>query len=186
MILLVFGLLLWSMVHLMPAVAPKFKLLLISKLSEKGYKLVFTLIVFLSIISIVIGWRNTEPQFLYQLNGVAHTLFIGLNIIAFILIGAAKYPTRIKRLIRHPQLTGVFLWSLAHLLLNGDSRSVLLFGVMGLWAIVEMILISKREGKWLKPETPLLSREIRGLGVSLVIIVVIVFIHPYITGVSIH
>ena len=35
-----------------------------------------------------------------------------------------------KRLLRHPQLTGVLLWGVGHLFANGENRSLLLFGGM--------------------------------------------------------
>ena len=108
-----------------------------------------------------------------------------LVLIAFILFGASNYPTRIKQFIRHPQLTGVAVWAFAHLVLNGDSRSVLLFGTMGLWAILEIVFINRREGKWVKQPSPSWAREIRGLAISLVVFVVVVMLHPYMTGVSI-
>ena len=37
-------------------------------------------------------------------------------------------PSAIKRVLRHPQLKGLGLWSAGHLCLNGDSKSLLLFG----------------------------------------------------------
>ena len=109
-----------------------------------------------------------------------------LILVAFILFGASNYPTRIKQLIRHPQLTGVIVWAFAHLLLNGDSRSVLLFGSLGAWAVLEIIFINKREGEWVKQPPPGWAREIRGLVISLVVFVVVVMLHPYMTGVSIR
>ena len=44
-------------------------------------------------------------------------------------------PNNVKRLLRHPQLTGVALWGIGHLLANGESRSIILFGGLGAWAI---------------------------------------------------
>jgi hypothetical protein len=49
--------------------------------------------------------------------------------LAFILFAASAMATSIKRFVRHPQLTGVLLWALAHLFSNGDGRSLVLFGV---------------------------------------------------------
>ena len=39
--------------------------------------------------------------------------------------------------LRHPMLTGVVVWAVAHLLVNGDVASLVLFGWMGLWALAE-------------------------------------------------
>ena len=100
------------------------------------------------------------------------------------LFGAAHQPTRIKRVVRHPQLTGMLVWSLSHLLSNGDTRSLALFGGLGLWALIEMLLISRREGAWQKPHGPALSIEVRGIVISTVVFFVLVFLHPYFAGVS--
>ena len=87
--------------------------------------------------------------------------------------------------MRHPQLTGVSIWAFAHLLMNGDSRSVALFGTMLVWAMLSIALINRRDGEWVKQPVPGWAREFRGLAISLVIFVVFVAIHPYITGMPI-
>ena len=184
--LLIAGLLIWSLVHLVPSLAAPLKQKLIARLGEKVYKLLFTVLMFTSLALIVFGWRSTLPSHLYQLPEFTRHIAMLLVLIAFILFGASNYPTRIKQFIRHPQLTGVAVWAFAHLVLNGDSRSVLLFGTMGLWAILEIVFISRREGKWVKQPLPSWAREIRGLAISLVIFVVVVMLHPYMTGVSIR
>ena len=48
--------------------------------------------------------------------------------IALVLFAAANMPTRIRALVRHPMLLGLLLWAFAHLLANGEVRSVVLFG----------------------------------------------------------
>ena len=184
--LLISGLLIWSIVHLIPSVAPSMKTKWVGTLGETGYKLSFTVLLLVSLALIVFGWRASEPSFLYQIpTGARHAVLL-LILVAFILFGASNYPTRIKNYIRHPQLTGVMIWATAHLLLNGDSRSVLLFGSMGAWALLEIIFISRREGEWVKKPAPGWGREIRGLVISLVVFAVVVAIHPYIAGVPIR
>ena len=183
--LLIAGLLIWSLVHLIPSLAAPFKSKLIAQLGEKAYKLLFAVLMFTALALIIFGWRNTVPAHLYQLPGFTRHISMLLVLLAFILFGASNYPTRIKQFIRHPQLTAVVVWAFAHLVLNGDSRSVLLFGGMGLWATLEIIIINRREGEWLKQPVPGWAREIRGLVISLVVFVVVVMLHPYMTGVSI-
>lgn len=184
MTLLIAGLLVWSLVHLIPTLTPPLKQNLTDRFGEKGYKLIFAALILLSIALMVFGWRSIEPTFLYMLPyGLRHPLML-LILIAFILMGASNYPTRIKSVIRHPQLTGVAIWALAHLLLNGDSRSVVLFGGLGVWAVLEIILINRRDGDWVKQEPPGWAREFRGLAISVVVFVVFAVAHPYFTGVA--
>ena len=60
----------------------------------------------------------------------------------------------------------------------------MLFGGLGLWALIEIPLINRREGPYEKPEAPGLGQELKGALISGVIFVVVIFIHPYIAGVS--
>jgi hypothetical protein len=100
-------------------------------------------------------------------------LFVGSNV-----------PTNLKRIVRHPQLTGVAVWGIAHLLANGDLRSLVLFGGIGLWAVVAMVAINRRDGAWEKPEPLPLAAELKPLVGGIVAYGVLVLAHPYIAGVS--
>ena len=186
MALLIAGLIIWSLVHFVPSLAQPLRQNAISRIGENGYKAVFSLLMLTALALIIFGWRSTEPTFLYQLPAYTRHISMLLILIAFILFGASNYPTRIKRIVRHPQLTGVAVWAFTHLLLNGDSRSLVLFGGLGIWAILEMIFINRKEGEWVKPEAPSWAREIRGLVISIVVMVVVVMLHPYIAGVAIR
>ena len=55
--------------------------------------------------------------------------------------------------MRHPQLTAVKIWAVAHLLVNGDLASLVLFGGLLAWAVVEVIVINRSE-VWVRPARP--------------------------------
>jgi uncharacterized membrane protein len=101
-----------------------------------------------------------------------------------VLFVASNLPTNLKRLIRHPQLTGVATWAFAHLLANGDSRSLVLFGGIGVWAVVEMGLLNRRDGAWRRPEPLPLVAELKPLIGAAVAFAILFLAHPYIAGVS--
>ena len=183
--LLLIGLLIWIFVHLMPSLQVNIKTKLLNTMGENGYKAVFSLFILSALALIVVGWRSMVPTQLYYLSGSIRHLLLLLMPIAFILFAAANYPTRIKQYIRHPQLTGVFIWAIAHLLLNGDSRSLLLFTGLSIWAILEIIFINKRDGKWVKPDKPSWKTEVIGITISLSVMIIVIMLHPYIAGVSI-
>ncbi len=184
MILLCIGVLLFVLVHFIPTLARGLKSSLIVHIGEHPYKGLFSLLLVTSIALMVFGWRSTTPELVYLPPGWGVTLTIILTLISVILFGAAQYPTRIKRIVRHPQLTGLVVWSSGHLLSNGDSRSLILFGGLGLWALIEMLLINRREGPWVKPHGPSLFVEARGLVISVIIFFVLMYLHPYFAGVS--
>ncbi|MGI9262075.1 MAG: NnrU family protein [Woeseiaceae bacterium] len=181
---LIIGVLLWTIVHLIPTLGQSSRKELVGRLGEKGYRGIFALLIFASLGFIIAGWRSTPEQFLYVLPVWARTLGFVLMIVAFLLIGAAQYPTRIKQFVRHPMLLGVAVWSISHLLVNGTTRALILFGGLGVWAILEILLINRREGPYEAPEAPSIGREIRGALISAVIFGVALYLHPYFAGVS--
>ncbi|MFL0693017.1 MAG: NnrU family protein [Agrobacterium tumefaciens] len=56
--------------------------------------------------------------------------------------GAA--PGAITAITRHPVLWGFLLWSLGHVAANGDIRSLLVFGGLGLFSLAGIITTEKR------------------------------------------
>jgi uncharacterized membrane protein len=178
------GLTLWIVVHLVPSVAPALKARLHAALGAGPYRGVFALLVLLGLVLIVIGWRSAVPALVYAPPAWGRMAAFPLMFVAVLLFGASHAKTNLKRLIRHPQLAGVLLWSVSHLLANGDTRSLLLFGGLGTWALLEMVLISRREGAWVKPERAAPKSELVGVIVSIIVFAVLVALHPYFAGVS--
>ena len=132
---------------------------------------------------IVLGWKAATPSPVYAAPLAAGPLPSLLVLCGFALFFAAKTKTHIKRLIRHPQMTGVFLWSAAHLLTNGDSRSLALFGSFAAWSLLEIVLINRRDG----PRTSLPEGSTRGdvttLVIAIVVFAIFAFLHQRLFGV---
>jgi len=183
--ILVAGLVIWSGVHLIPSIGIGLKKAWVGSMGEMGYKGSFAVIALIGLVLIVFGWRSADPTFVYAPLETLKPIFMLFLLVAFLLLGAAMQPTRINTFIRHPQLTGVIVWAITHLLLNGDIRSVVLFAWISIWAMLEILLINKRDGQWVKPAAPSWAIEIRSTAISLVVFVVFVFLHPYISGVAI-
>lgn len=179
--LLIIGVLLWSGVHLVPRIAEQLKSKLIEKLGAGAYRGGFAALIVISLVCMVFGWRSTTPAIVYTPAPELRILTAVLMVIALILFFSSRIPTDIKRVIRHPQLTGVLIWAIAHLLANGDSRSLVLFGGLGVWTIVEIHLLSR--GKvWVKPEAVGAKRSSLPVLVGMAAWIVLVFVHPWIAG----
>lgn len=185
MILLILGVLLWACVHLFPSLMPDARTRLMNKLGEGPYKGLFALDLVIAIVLMVFGWRSVSAEYWYSppLAGTPIMTF-ALVFIAFALMGAANAPTNIKRFLRHPMLTGVIVWSIAHLLANGDNRSVVLFGGLGLWAAVAMVSISRRDGVWDKPAPVPIMKDVVLLVIGGVLTVAVAYFHEYLSGVQ--
>jgi len=176
---------LWAAVHLVPSVAPGVKQAWKGKLGENGYMGTFALSILVGLALIIFGWRSAQPSLVYLPDEAMRLPALGLMALAFVLLGATKRPSRIGRIVRHPQLTGGLVWSLANLLLNGDSRSVVLFGGFAIWTTLEIILISRREGAWNKQPAPGWGADIAGAAIALVVMAAFMFAHPWIAGVPV-
>ncbi|MDH4048242.1 MAG: NnrU family protein [Gammaproteobacteria bacterium] len=184
MVMLSAGVLLWALVHFIPGRGRSLRQKIVSTIGEKPYKGIFSLCLVAALGLIVFGWRSAVPQTVYLPPSWGGAAAIVLMPLAIYLFGASNARTRVKRLIRHPQLTGIVTWSCAHLLANGDSRSLLLFGGMGLWALLEIVIINRRDRDWIPPQAPPLLAEIRLIAISLVVFLALLFLHPYFAGVA--
>lgn len=152
---IVAGLALWWGAHLFKRLAPVAR----AGLGDGGKGLVAIGVV-AGVVLMVIGYRGSDwlgiagaaqidlwypPAFLTHVNNL-------LMLFAVYLYAASGMKTRITRVIRHPQLTAVKTWAIAHLLVNGDLASVVLFGGILAWAVVSVIMINRSEPRGPLPE----------------------------------
>ncbi len=178
------GLLIWIGIHLFPSLLPRQRRRLMERLGL-AYQGLFSLAILAGLGLMIHGWRAAEPVFLYAPSPGFRLPAIGLIVIGFILLAAANFPrTRVKRILRHPQLTGVLLWALAHLLLNGDSRSLLLFAGIALWSAVSIFSISRRDGPWHRPEPGPWWHELAIVAAGLAVAALAAYFHAYLSGVA--
>jgi uncharacterized membrane protein len=184
MCLLILGLVIWSCVHLFPSVAKGIREKVVSKLGLGPFKGIFAILIVSSVVLIVFGWRSIEPTDVYLPPSWGRYVTFLLVLLTFILFFAARSKTNIKRILRHPQLTGLVLWSIGHLMANGDNRSLILFSWLGVWAVLEMIMINRREGEWKKPATVLVKNDVITLIGGCVLYAIFLMAHPYLSGIK--
>ncbi len=181
---LVLGVFMWSLVHLFPSIMPAKRSALVAQYGNT-YQAIYALKILVALGLIVIGWRLAMPMQIYTPPVWGRHLTMLLILIAVILFAASHLPSRIKQFVRHPMLTGTAVWAVGHLLANGDSRSLVLFGGMLVWSILNQITINRREGAWVKPAVGSLGKEVILLVASIVVYVVLMFLHPYFTGIPV-
>ena len=172
MITLVLGLAIFAGVHFWKRLAPDSR----ARVGDRG-KLVVALGSLLGIVLMVIGYRAAEGTVYWGRSPA----MVGINnllvLVAFYLFAASGKKTRVTRLIRHPQLTAVSLWAVAHLLMNGDTPSFVLFGGLLLWALAEMALINRAEGPRGAYHAPPIKSEWIAVAATLVVFAVVAGIH---------
>ena len=120
MTLLMLGVLLWSVTHLFPTAGAPARKRLIGKVGEQTYKGVFALTILASIVMMVFGWRGITPTVVYLPSAWGYVAAELLVLVALVLFVVSGLPSNLKRAVRHPQLSGLVVWSAAHLLANGD------------------------------------------------------------------
>ena len=181
---LVLGVFLWSFIHFIPTIAVDFRKSLIAKLGENPYKGLFALLIALALYLIISGWRATVPESLYLPPQWGRHVTSLLVLIGFIFFLASHHATNLKRFLRHPQLTGVAIWGIGHLLANGEARSIVLFGGLAAWAVIEILLLNRRDGAWVKPDPVPGKKDIILLVAGFVVYIVVAVSHLWLFGFS--
>jgi len=96
----------------------------------------------------------------------------------------AKSPGRIRGWLRHPLLASVTLWSLAHLVSNGDAGGMLLFGAFFVWSIYARIALERRGDHGAAPSAVFTRADAIELVVGSVLWAALAMLHPIFAGVA--
>jgi uncharacterized membrane protein len=174
MIWLVLGLFLWFAAHFFKRAAPDLR----ARMGDPA-KGAVALTLLVSIVLMVIGYKQTfigdlwyPPPFLIHVNNL-------LMLLAFYLFAASGAKSKAAVRMRHPQLIGFKTWAVAHLLVNGDWASVILFGGLLAWAVAEVIVINRAVPEWEPPEWKGPSAEIKAVLFAVVAFAVVAGIHMW-------
>jgi uncharacterized membrane protein len=184
MTLFIIGLIVFFGVHAVPVLARGRRQALVGKLGEGPYKGLYALAALTGFTLIIIGWRSADASQLYATPAYFRHITYALMLIALILLVAAYVPAgRIAAAVKHPMLAAVKIWAFAHLLVNGEVRSVLLFGAFLVFAVAARIS-AKRRGAPIRAAGPWRNDSIAivvGLGLYAGIAL---YLHQYIAGVA--
>jgi uncharacterized membrane protein len=174
LILMILGIALWAGAHLFKRIAPDAR----ARMGDGG-KGAVALALLASIVLMVIGFRGAEVAQVWYPPVWATHLNNLLVLIAIFMMSHAPRKGKLLNNMRHPMLTGFGLWAVAHLLVNGDLASVILFGGLLIWAIVEVIAINRAEPRWHPTQTGTYAKDGMFLVASVILMGVIGFIHNW-------
>ena len=135
--ILIVGLIIFYGVHMVPIF--ELKNTLINKMGKHFYLGLFALISLVGLGLMIYGKGNANFIPVWQPIEGAHWVPVILMWPALIFTAWAEIPCNMKIRLRHPMLLGVLLFSVAHLIANGDLASILLIGSFGLYALLTML-----------------------------------------------
>jgi uncharacterized membrane protein len=153
MSLLIVGLVVFLGVHLLPTV-PAARLSLVDRLGPQRYKLLFSLASAVGLVLIVAGFAHSGPRVpLFDPLPAARALAPSAMVVSFVLFAAANMRGHLRRLVQHPMLLGLLIWSAVHLLANGDRAGTVLFGAFLVYATIDLVsAVARRAVKPFVPE----------------------------------
>ena len=179
---LAIGVLLWSVVHFIPAIAVDLKKNMVNRFGEYPYKGIFALMMVVAIYLIISGWKSAVPEVDYVPPDWSVHAAMLLVLVGFILFFAPYPPNNIKRMMRHPQLLGMACWGVGHLLVSGDARSIVFFGGLTAWALIEIFLLNRRDGEWVKPASVSGRKDLTMVLFSVLVYMVVLYTHHLVFG----
>lgn len=178
MAILILGLALWVGAHMFKRVAPAAREAMDARMG-KGAKIAFAVVLAVSVVLMVIGYRGgpyiavyTPPAWGVHLNNL-------LMYVAIALFGLGSSKSTLRGTLRHPQLMGFALWAGLHLLVNGDLYSVVMFGTLLAWALAEIAVLNATTPAPAPYEGGSGKGTVRLAVIALVLYVVITAIHAW-------
>jgi uncharacterized membrane protein len=183
MTLLVAGLLLFFAPHVLPVV-PASRAMLLAKWGEKRYKGLYSVVSGIGLILIIAGYAAAErgAQWFAPFPGARAAAPYAMTVV-FILLAASHGPSHIRAAIRHPMLAGVLIWSIVHLLANGDARGTVLFASFALYAVIDLLSVTAR-GTFV-PFAARWRSDLVAIVAGTAVALLVMFLHRFLFGVRV-
>lgn len=172
MTLLIAGLALWYVGHFWKRALPGAHANMGQR--AKGFSAALILI---GVIFMVIGYRATES---YDLSTYPPAMrHVNNLLVLFALYFMSPGPSKgaLFYKMRHPMLTGFIIWAVAHLIVNPDPASMILFGALTVWAVLEILVINRTEPNWQPNPKGNIAKDAMFLVASIILLAVIGYIH---------
>lgn len=170
--ILIAGLLLWAAAHVFKRVAPGVR----AGWGEPG-KGIIAGAVLVALGLMIWGYLRAPYLSVYTpVAGAGHLNNLAM-FAALYLYGVGQSRGLLSHRIRHPMLIGTALWGGAHLLVNGDAASILLFGGIAVWALAEIVVVNRTTAPW-SPKGLVSARgDLVNVAVTVVVYAVVAALH---------
>ena len=188
MLTLVVGIVVFLGVHTL-ATRRETRAALIDRFGEGPYKGLFSLAALVGFVLIAWGfsrYRSNDWIQVWTPPIWARHITISLMWFTFVALACMNpAPGRIRGWLRHPMLVAIKIWALAHLIANGDLGGMLLFGSFLAWAVYDRIAVKRRGDLGAPRVASFTSADGVALVAGTLGFVAMIFLHPYLIGVSV-
>ena len=133
MILLAAAVLLFSAVHLIPAL-PRVKSRLKDRFGQ-AYGPLFGVIATITLIGVIAAWSFTGFEPVFEPIKYGRYINLVLSFVAFGFLGIFAFRGRLRQFFRFPFAIAVMFWAIGHLFANGDLASIIGFGGLLIFAV---------------------------------------------------
>ena len=179
MTVLVVGLILFFGMHLVPSTP--LRATLVERIGEDPFKGLFSLVSLAGFVLIVYGFSTTEFVALLDPQPWGRGVTYWAVPLAMVLLVASNTPNNIKRVLRHPMLIGLIIWSGAHVAANGDLASTVLFVSFGGFALLDIVLVEV-QGRAKPAAAVSFIWDLVTVVIGLALAAVLFYFHEYISG----
>jgi uncharacterized membrane protein len=151
----------------------------------RGYKGLYSVVSLVGFVAMVWGFSALPTFEVWQPPKWTHYIAVTLMLPVFVLLVAAYTPTGyIKKFVRHPMLTAVMLWALAHLTSHGEFGAMVLFGAFLIYSVVDRIVVGQRGDNGLAAVEPNIFGDLIAIAVGAAAYPAFLFyLHPILFGV---
>lgn len=150
MALLLVGLVLFIGIHGVRIVAPEWRESMIEQLGQRNWRLLHAAVALVGLLTTIMGYGYARYSATWLWVPPVWTRHIAalLVLLAFIFLVASMMPySKIKSKVGHPLLIAVKLWAFGHLISNGTTADILLFGSFLAWSVIAYSASRRRDRK---------------------------------------
>lgn len=189
MLMLIAGIVIFLGIHSARMVAPGFRQSVIDSRGEGAWKGIYTIASLAGFVLLVWGYGEARVsgsnEFFYSGPTWLKHIVVLLMAPAMVFLVASQLPAgRIKKALKNPMLVSVKTWAIAHLLVNGDLASILLFGTVLIWAVLLTINTNRRGNP--PPDTISVRSDLIAVFVGVGLwAAFIMLLHEWLIGVSV-
>jgi uncharacterized membrane protein len=146
---LILGLAVFFGVHSISMLALPWRNRMAERLGARPWQAIYSVIALAGFYLIVTGYgaARGSASILYASPAWLRYVAALLMLPVFTLALASVFSGRVRAVARHPLLLAAMLWATAHLLTNGSSADVLLFGVFLAWSVAVRLSLARRPAR---------------------------------------